>query len=226
MPGSAVDFPGLRRVLLQGAIFKQDYLSPRPRTCSVRLGSNGYHSWPFYFWGAKLPEIDLSSAQSMLDSDGRLVTPQGAPFAWSAGERNCAFTSQWDNWPRQVTIPIGTAAKAVWLLVCGLTDPMQGRIANALIGLKYSNGDVDRIELTPPMNFWSLCGLPDGADYNYKRDAFALPRTPPVTVQLGKNCRAVVLNRRLRQGLALDSLTLETLSQEVVIGLMGVSLMR
>jgi hypothetical protein len=35
----------------------------------------------------------------------------------------------------------------------------------------------------------------------------------------------MVLNRKLRPGVKLESVTLETLSQEVVIGLMGVSLM-
>jgi hypothetical protein len=103
---------------------------------------------------------------------------------------------------------------------------MQGRIANAEIRLAYSDGVVDRLELVPPFNFWSLCGLPDGSDYDYKRDAFALPKTPPATVQLGKNCRAILLNRRLRQGVELNSVTLATLSQEVVIGLMGVTLQR
>ena len=206
-------------------IYKQEYLSPRPQTCSVRIGSNGFHSWPFYFWGVKVPEIDLSNVSKMLDSSGRLVTPQGAQFAWGSEDKNIAFTSQWDNWPRSVTVPVGKKGKAVWLLVCGSTNQMQGKIANAEISLKYSDGSVDKLEIVPPYNFWSLCGLPDGKDYDAKRDAFALGKTPPATVQLGANCRAIVLNRRLRDGATLDSVTLETLSQEVVIGLMGVSVM-
>jgi hypothetical protein len=44
-------------------------------------------------------------------------------------------------------------------------------------------------------------------------------------VQLGNNCRAMVVSWKLRPGVKLEKLTLETLSQEVVIGLMGVSLM-
>jgi hypothetical protein len=43
-------------------------------------------------------------------------------------------------------------------------------------------------------------------------------------VQLGANCRAILLNRRLRSDAALESVTLETLSQEVTIGLLGASL--
>ena len=39
-----------------------------------------------------------------------------------------------------------------------------------------------------------------------------------------QNCRAIVLSWKLRDGVALESVTLETLSQDVVIGLMGLSL--
>ena len=62
-------------------------------------------------------------------------------------------------------------------------------------------------------------------DHDYVRDGFALPKVPPTTVQLGKNCRGIVLGWHLRPGVALDSVTLETLLQEVVIGLMGLTVM-
>ena len=74
------------------------------------------------------------------------------------------------------------------------------------------------------MNFWSLCKF-GRVDYDYKRDGFALPKERPPQVQLGENCRAMVYGWKLRDGVALKSVTLETLSQEVVIGLMGVSVM-
>ena len=32
-------------------IFQQQYLSPRPKTCSVRLGVDGYSAWCFPYWG-------------------------------------------------------------------------------------------------------------------------------------------------------------------------------
>jgi hypothetical protein len=155
---------------------------------------------------------------------GLLTTPQGAPFEWPAGERNIAFTSQWDNWPRFVTVPVNASADAAWFLVCGSTNPMQGHFVNGRLVMRYADGFEDVLDLMPPVNYWSLCVF-GTADYNYERDAFCLPKTPPPTVQLGNNCRAMVLNRKLRPGVKLQSVTLETLSQEVVIGLMGVSLM-
>ena len=207
------------------AIFQQQYLSPRPATCSLRLATDGYSTWQMMLDPKhKVPAIDLAHAPSLLDPSRRLRTPQGVPFAWGDGERNIAFTSMWDNWPRQVTVPVNRKAEGIWLLVCGFTNPMQGRIANAELRMKYADGVVEKLELVPPLNFWSLC--PFGrADYDYQRDGFALSKTPPQTVQLGNNCRAILLNQRLRTGVALESVTLETFSQEVIIGLMGITLL-
>jgi len=172
---------------------------------------------------AKPPEIDLAGVPKLLDRDGRIVTSQGVPFRWN-GERNIAFTSRWDNWPRQATVAVSRKGDAAWFLVCGSTNPMQVRIPNAELRMEYEDGVVERLELTPPFNFWMLSPY-NGVDYNYQRDGFSLPRTPPATVQLGNNCRAVALGWRLRSGVTLKSVTLETLSEEVVIGLMGLTIL-
>ncbi len=205
------------------AIFQQEYLQPRPKTCSVRIGSDGYSPWCFYYWGRKAPEVTLDLVDSLLTERG-LVTKQGVPFRWSGTDRNIAFTSLWENWPASVTIPINAKGTAIWFLVCGSTNPMQTRIANAVIRLTYADQQTETLELVPPLNFWSLCPLGD-SDYNYERDGFCLPKAPPMTVQLGENCRANVLGCRLRAGETLQSVTLETLSQDVVVGLMGVSIL-
>jgi len=204
-------------------IFKQQYLSPRPKTCSVRLGVDGYSAWTFPYWGDAPPPIDLSNLLNLALEPGRIMTPQNVPFARFADDKNVAFTSLWDNWPRFVTVPVNRAAEEVWLLVCGSTFPMQLRIPNAEVRFRYADGQVEKLELVPPLNFWSL-GSWGGLDYSYATDAFCLPKEPPPSVQLGNNCRAMVLSWKLRPGVKLEDLTLETLSQEVVIGLMGVSL--
>jgi hypothetical protein len=52
-----------------------------------------------------------------------------------------------------------------------------------------------------------------------------VPKPWPERVPLGQNCRAILLNRVLRPDVVLESVTLETLSPEVVIGLMGITLL-
>ena len=206
-------------------IFQQQYLSPRPKTCSVRLGVDGYSAWTFPHWGEGPPPIDLAGIDGIAAGPDRILTPQNAPFARWSGERNIAFTSLWDNWPAAVTVPANLAADTAWLLVCGSTFPMQLGIANAELRFRYADGQVEKLDLVPPVNFWSLCPW-GGLDYNYESDAFCLPPEPPPTVQLGANCRAMALSWKLRPGAVLADVTLETLSQDVVIGLMGLSFCR
>jgi len=203
-------------------IYQQKYLSPRPNTCSLRIATDGYSSWQMA--PRTPPAIGLDNVRSLADGRGYIYAGDHVPFAWSNGAKNIAFTSRWDNWPKEVSIPVNRKGDAIWFLLCGTTNPMEVRIANAELRMRYADGVVERLEVVPPLNFWTLCPF-SGVDYSYERDGFALPKTPPTMVQLGKNCRAIVLGWRLRAGVALESVTLETLSEEVVIGLMGVSVM-
>jgi hypothetical protein len=188
------------------------------------LGTDGYSAWTFPYWNEQLPAIDLGGLASLADGQGRILTPQNVPFTRFGEDKNIALTSLWDNWPRRVTIPVHREAEAAWLLVCGSTFPVQTRIANAVVRFGYADGLVEKLELVPPLNFWSLCPW-GGVDYSYETDAFCLPKEPPPVVRLGSNCRAMVLSWKLCPGHRLEDVTLETLSQDVVIGLMGISLM-
>jgi hypothetical protein len=217
------------------AIYRQQYLSPRPNTVSVRLGTDGYSPWTFWHWKSLPPEIKTDRVKGMADDSNRLITPQGVPFAWNSGEKNIAFTSMWDNYPSEIEFPVHKKGDAVWFLVSGSTNVMQCQIANAIIRLNYADGQVDSLELVPPVNYWNLSTIDSHAtapgqgsrnDYTAETDRFCLPAQLPETVQLGENCRAMLLNLKLRPWVELKSVSLETLSQEVVVGLMGITVMK
>ena len=207
------------------AIYQQQYLSPRPNTCSLRLATDGYSTWQMS-GGPELrtPAIGLDNVQSLFDGHGTITAGKGVPFPVPAEGKNIAFTSRWDNWPKEVEIPVNESGSAIWFLLCGTTNPMEVRIPNAELRMTYVDGVVENLKITPPFNFWTLCPL-DANDYDYQRDAFSLPKVPPTTVQLGKNCRAILLPWRLRPGVPLKSVKMQCLSEEVVIGVMGVTVM-
>lgn len=206
------------------------YLSPRPATCAARIGSDGWSAWTFtYGQGTKPPVPNFGTVPSLLGPDGAVVTPRGERFrvAWNTTP-NIAFTSQWDNYPNRTIINLNASAstEAAWVLVAGSTNPMQTLLANAQLQFGYSDGVVETLDLVPPTNFWSLSHY-GGADYDYATDAFCLPPNPPAQVQLGDNLRAMVYPWPLRQdGARLVSVALETMSLEVVVGLLAVSLMQ
>lgn len=216
-------------------IYQQQYLSPRPNTVSARLGTDGYSPWTFPYWKSLPPVIKMDSLKSLMDGENRLLTPQGVPFSWNGDAKNIAFTSQWDNYPKKIDFPVNKTGEAVYFLVSGSTNVMQCQIANAVIRLNYADGQTDSLELIPPINYWNLSTIDSHAtapgqgsrtDYTSEIDRFCMPAIFPETVRLGENCRAMLLNLKMRKDVELKSITLETLSQEVVVGLMGITIMK
>lgn len=215
-------------------IFQEKYLSPRPNTVSVRIGIDGYSPWTFPYWSNKPPDIKLDSVGKYLNDKNEIITTQNVPFKWYGVNRNIAFTSLWDNFPKATTFPIHQKGEAIYFLICGSTNVMQCNIANAVLRINYSDGTKDSLELIPPINYWNLshigalasvAGQSSVTDYSVKRDGFCLPKVLPERVQLGTDCRAMLLNLRLKKGIEVESISLATLSQEVVVGLMGATIM-
>ena len=81
-------------------IYQQQYLSPRPNTCSLRLAVDGYSSWQM----SLVPErprvvVSLGAVKSLSDGKGNILAGKGVPFRAPGDGKNIAFTSRWDNWP-------------------------------------------------------------------------------------------------------------------------------
>lgn len=215
-----------------GTIFHAGtYLSPRPETCAVRIGDDGWSAWTFPYWGNIPPVLDFANIANLTipgNQGGVIRTPQGAQFLFnkSIGMKNIAFASLWDVYPStlNVTVAPQPGALGVWVLVAGSTNPMQTMFANALLIFAFADGTSSSLELVPPINYWALSGW-GSADYNYETDAFILPQTPPPTVQLGANNRAMVYYQEIPPGATLTSVNLEAMSLEIVVGILGVTLM-
>ena len=90
-------------------VYKQKYLSPRVQTCSNKLRQmdfpTGQHSSQLC-----LPAIDLANVPGLLGEKNVLKTPQGVPFIWPGEGQNIAFTTQYDNFPNAIKVPVGRAA--------------------------------------------------------------------------------------------------------------------
>jgi hypothetical protein len=127
-----------------------------------------------------------------------------------------------------------------YLLMAGSTNWMQSRFDNGEVLIAYTDGATERLALHNPTTWWPV-------DQDYKIDDFAFrrPEAIPPRVDLktgtvrvldlsefkGKGGKvpggaATVLDLPLRADRELKSLTVRALANEVVIGLMSVTLMR
>ena len=219
-------------------IFKNEYRSPRPPYTTLQIPLQGVGEWCH---PQMRPEINDSVFRSLIVKDEMSIV--GVPFRTPAQGQNIIYTSLWDNYPDSVSIPVNSTASKVWLLMAGSTNHMQCRIANGIVVAQYKDGTSDTLQLVNPDNW-----CPIEQDYYVDGKAFrTIDRRPyrislgtgQVSRDLGKLLGIKGVEPRLIPGGAAQllclplnpkkkvmSLTLRTLSNDVVIGLMAVTLQR
>ena len=183
--------------------------------------------------------LDDSVFRSLLVRDNYVVA--GIPFRSPKKGRNIVYTSLWDNYPDSVTIPLKGSASTAYLLMAGSTNHMQSRIDNGLVIVTYQDNTTDTMALRNPDNW-----CPIEQDYYIDGKAFTATMPRPYRVCLGTGTvsrdlgealglkgadgryipggAAQLLTMPLNPQKKLKSLTVRTLSNDVVIGLMGVTL--
>ena len=222
-------------------IFTNQYLSPRPQSVTLQLPTQGIGNWCYPLTKAN---IDDSGLRKAAGSKNLLELSQHINFATPGGTgKNIAFTSQWDNYPRSLSVPLSGSASHAYLLMAGSTNPMQTRMVNGTVTITYEDGSTQLLELKNPENWWPI-------EQDYDNDGFAFNpgAAKPLRVYLKTGTAALdfkdftsikgfsnkgidggaatVLDMYLNPAKKLKSLELKTITNDVVIGLMGVSLVR
>ena len=185
------------------------------------------------------PEINDSVFRTLVGNG--MFTVAGVPFLTPAHGHNIVYTSLWDNYPDSVTIALKGRAASAYLLMAGSTNHMQCHIDNGMVVAAYHDGTADTLRLRNPENW-----CPIEQDYYVDGHAFCTVEPRPYRVclsngvvsrDLGKalDIRGVygreipggaaqMLRMPLNRKKKLRSLTVRTLSNDVVIGLMAVTL--
>lgn len=221
-------------------IFRNRYLSPRPDCTTLQIPVQGIGEWCH---PTQTADIDDSGLRALAGEAGIVETSLGIPFRTPTEGANVLYTSLWDNYPTAATVPLAGRAAHAYLLLVGSTNHMQYDIANGVVTVVYADGTEQRLELVNPVN-WA----PVEQDFYFDQGAFRLAQgaLPPYRLHLrsGRVSRrlgdelgiegvygrlidggaATLADLRLDPSKELRELRLETLSNDVVIGLMAVTL--
>jgi hypothetical protein len=189
--------------------------------------------------------IDDAGLRQLAGAKNEITLPWGTPLRTpgTAGEKNILFVSQWDNYPEELTVPLGGKSSHAYLLMAGSTNPMQSQIVNGEVLVTYADGSTETLLLRNPENWAPI-------EQDYFQDDFAFTTGAPKPFRLhlktglltrdfkdytsikGFSTRAIdggaatVLDMPLNPKKKLRSLTLKALANDVVIGLMSVTLVR
>ncbi|CAM3923338.1 protein of unknown function [Pedobacter westerhofensis] len=218
-------------------IFKNKYLSPRPQEGpTLQIPWQGIGDWPH---SLENPDIDDTGLRKLAGSANQISLPQGIQFRTPGNmdSLNILFSSRWDNYPAEKEIPLSGKAGHAYLLMAGSTNPMQSQFDNGKVIITYTDGSSSVLILRNPESWW-----PIQEDYYTDDFAFGLkqPRPPRIHLKTGltesglkrraadqqaiPGGAATVLDLPLDQTKDLKSLRLVTLANDVVIGLMGLTL--
>lgn len=230
-------------------IFNNKYLSPRSPYTTLCLPTQGIGDWCST---KRTAEIDDSGLRSMT-KDG-IFTAVGVPFKTPSTGQNVAYTSLWDNYPDSITVDLTGKGSHAYLMMTGSTNPMQSRFENGMVRIVYTDGSSDTLSLENPDNWcpieqdyddnglaFSLAhprpyrvGLMTGKvsrtlalDLGVKneKNMSDIPenKAPALAIKGGA---AQLLDIKLNPAKTLRNLVLETTANDVVIGLMGVTIQR
>lgn len=225
-------------------IFRQEYLSPRSPYTTLALPKQGIGDWCST---KRTADVD----DSFLRSSGGKVDVAGVPFVTPSEGDNIIYASLWDNYPDSVSVPLTGSAGKIYLLMAGSTNPMQSRFDNGEVTVKYDDGSETVLILRNPDNW---CPIEqdydeDGLAFHVQgtRPYRLSLKTGKVSRNLAKdmNIKAVassddpsskvpqlsipggaaqMLEIGLEKGKTLKSLTLRATANDVVIGMLAITL--
>lgn len=219
-------------------VFKNKYMSPRPPYTTLQIPVQGIGEWCHPLQTAVIDDSGLRGKSR----DGKIYTAAGVSFLTPHEGQNTAFTSLWDNYPDSISVKLKGRASHAYLLMTGTTNSMQSHIENGVVRVYYKDGSTSVMPLVNPYNWPPIEQLyfEDGAAFN--RHVPALWRldfkTGVASDSFGRDSDNKSVNLALQGGAAvmldmpldpdkkLSHLTVETLSNDVVIGLMAVTLQR
>lgn len=144
---------------------------------------------------------------------GTFVSDIGVPFKISDQDgKNSVFVSLYNQFPDEVTIPVNESGSKLYFLLAVSTNNMQSKIENARITVNLKDGTSEQLPLINPDN------IDDWLNYQYN------PYAQSGYIQtLGSKGHSNILAVDLGENKEIESVTFTCLSNEVLAGLLGIT---
>ncbi len=190
---------------------KMFYWHPAERQARTVM-PNGRSYWEVHQTGRLTPDVSRLTAAA-----GRFVTDTGVPFAIPASGPDAVFTSLYDQFPAWVDIPVALRGSRICFLLVASTNPAQSRIENARLTALLADGSRRALALSNPetIDDW-LC--------NGTGEPYVQSGRPQAMGDRGTH--AVLQELDLGMEVEIQSVRFETLANEVLTGLLGITIVQ
>jgi hypothetical protein len=187
-------------------IHKMEYWNPRPKTYSIMANLNGRFGWDWNHAGFGKVVVDDSKLRSC---GGDYITDKGIRFSTPCSGKNAACISIWKNFPNKISFQLTGKGKELAVFFVGVTNPMQSRVENARLIVEYADGCEEKVSLVNPENFddWLVPSIQFKNETQYFSDYN----------------HGIIQHIILNPSKELKALTVRATANEVIIGILGIS---
>jgi len=198
-------------------VFKHEFTKPRSPFTSLEIDIHGLNAWTGSWYSDEY--VNTNHIIEQLTSSNVFISDIGVPFSQVRTGKNGVFISLWDTYPSLVKIPVNRIGSKMYLLIAGTTHNSQTYITNGIVNINYSDGTRQIVELFNPKSYDSM--FQHFSD-NYpqwiggKRDGY-------YGVGTASGIHADILDISLERKMV-NSVEISCLSNEIVIGVLGLTI--
>jgi hypothetical protein len=232
-----VDLSGVFNTPLMEAMgrAKEAMKAPEAPASGINFEYRGGHMSARMKSGAKL-EMSDAAWRAKVGPDGVAWTHEGIPFKTAATGDNIAVVTLEGGFPEAVRFAVGAQGKTLYLMLSGVTWPMQSHVVNLRVTVEYQGGLKQVHDLVNPADIgdcWDTwlgsfhdsmgCGFENiGGRFGVGGSNEVADLSVPVEVDTEANLVAI----ELQEGLAAAYVTVEAVANDIVFGVMGASVRR
>ena len=191
------------------ALHDQAYIEPRPKAYSMGLFQNGRYSHNWNQYGRNVVYVDDSMLRN---AGGKITTPSGIAFATPEKDDNIAIVTMFEAFPTEINVPLSGKGQEIAVMYVASANCMLSYVENARITVTYKDGTTSEKSLVYPLNVddWLTSALTTDAECFYFSDFN----------------HATVQRIRIDADKELESVKIEAICNDVIIGVAGISIAR
>jgi hypothetical protein len=198
---------------------------------NYHMGSPGFNQSKSYNQA-----ISDSAWRSKVDENGTAWTTDGIPFKSRKQGYNIAVVTLAGGFPHGITFPVDAKGTTLYLMLSGITFPVQSHIVNLRVTLCYNDGSIQQTDLFNPQDIgdcWSTwCGrfhdTPANGFENIggRTGSKGSGEVEDLSKPVATDTEAHLVSFPLTANVKLASVRVEAVANDIIFGVMGATILK
>jgi len=231
-----VDLSGVFNASVTNVLPRLSEAAQPPPAPASQVGFGYWKDHLLQYHGSRNQEISDAAWRRKVGPDNVAWTTDGIPFKTAKAGPNIGVVTRAGVFPTRLGFPVSSGGRTLYLMLSGMTFPVQSQVVNLRLTLRYTDGTTEQSDLVNPLGIgdcWSTwCGrFHDTAANGFENLG---GRTGPagsaqvadLTKPVAMDTEAHLVALDLRPAIELRAVELEAIANDAVFGVMGATVLK